>query len=136
MDLPPNNTPNSNCTQTSNSEDDRHSNASAETVNPPASVSNIPGSYTASVASSSARQSPKVLPSQMLLPLRNSISPSVPRKIMGKNHNKTGKFLQYILYTYYVKIYYKKNNKHIKPCFNLQLYVQFLNLNIIFVKIE
>ncbi|XP_066158867.1 NGFI-A-binding protein homolog isoform X1 [Euwallacea fornicatus] len=94
MDHPSNTTPSSNCTQTSNSnsgEDDRHSNAGSETVNPPlGSVSsNLPGNYSASVASSSSRQSPKVLPSQVLLPLRNSISPSVPRKIMGKNHNNT-----------------------------------------------
>ncbi|XP_019764929.2 NGFI-A-binding protein homolog isoform X1 [Dendroctonus ponderosae] len=92
MDQTPNNVPASNCTQTSNSnsaDDDRHSNASAETANPPVSSSNLSLNYSASVASSSARQSPKVLPSQILLPLRNSISPSVPRKIMGKNHNNT-----------------------------------------------
>ncbi|XP_076262488.1 NGFI-A-binding protein homolog isoform X4 [Rhynchophorus ferrugineus] len=82
MDLPQNN---SNTTVNSNSvEDERHSNVSAETSNPAISASNLPVSYSASVASSSARQSPKIL-----LPVRNSISPSVPRKIMGKNHNNT-----------------------------------------------
>ncbi|XP_050314591.1 NGFI-A-binding protein homolog isoform X2 [Anthonomus grandis grandis] len=85
----------SNCTQASNStsgEEDRLSNASAETSNPPPVISgNLSLNYGASAASSSARQSPKVLTphSQVLLPLRNSVSPSVPRKIMGKNHNNT-----------------------------------------------
>ncbi|KAL1492497.1 hypothetical protein ABEB36_010743 [Hypothenemus hampei] len=92
MDQPANNTSNSNSTQVSNSnslEDDRHSNASVETVNPQVSSANLSGNYSASVSNSSARQSPKVLPSQILLPLRNPVSPSVPRKIMGKNHNNT-----------------------------------------------
>lgn len=94
MDQPPN----SNCTQTSSSnsgEDDRHSNASAEALNPPVTTSSPISGFSVSVASSSARQSPKVLPSQVLLPLRNSISPSLPRKIMGKNHNNTGKIFRF-----------------------------------------
>ncbi|XP_030756101.1 NGFI-A-binding protein homolog isoform X2 [Sitophilus oryzae] len=90
MDLPPNN---SNSTVNSNSGDDeRHSNASAETSNPAITGSNLslPCSYSASVApTSSARESPKVAPSQVLMPVRNSSSPSVPRKIMSKNKNNT-----------------------------------------------
>lgn len=54
---------------------------------------------------SSARQSPKVTVSMTpspsaLLFQRNSASPSVPRKITGKNHNNTGKSIVFLTSTF------------------------------------
>lgn len=76
-------------------EEGRCSNTSAEGPVPAVSGSNLPvmlvGSCTS--GSSSARQSPKVCvtpasASHVLLQ-RNSLSPSIPRKIMSKNNNNT-----------------------------------------------
>ncbi|XP_023310622.1 NGFI-A-binding protein homolog [Anoplophora glabripennis] len=75
----------------------RSSNASAEGPVPAVSGSNLPVMLVGNCASgsSSARQSPKVCvtpasasASHVLLQ-RNSLSPSVPRKIMSKNNNNT-----------------------------------------------
>lgn len=73
----------------------RLSNASAEVPIPAVSGSNLPvmlvGNCTS--GSSSVRQSPKVCmtpaSASHVLFQQNSLSPSVPRKIMSKNNNNT-----------------------------------------------
>ncbi|XP_060537237.1 NGFI-A-binding protein homolog isoform X2 [Cylas formicarius] len=79
-------------------EDGRISNASAENSNPPVpaiSSTDVMENCGSTSASSSARQSPKVIPSTSSAQIflhphqRNSISPSTPKKIISKNYNNT-----------------------------------------------
>lgn len=53
---------------------------------------------------SSARQSPKITtpsPSALLLQ-RNTASPSLPKKIMSKNHNNTGNFSYFYFLFFFI----------------------------------